>query len=155
MSSKVLVEVLSPVGENLGFKKAVLGEDGIARLKRGKDQKSFIVRTDSQLFHRKKKRNYHRWVEGSAETLPRDAGEVDPVLTDVVLDMVAQNTFARDAMQAFRKSNQEKIQTIVMWVLVGVLVLGFIYIGSSMDTISENVKLLAPTTSPVATGARP
>lgn len=155
MASKVLVEVLSPVGENLGLKKAKLGENQMATLKRGKAEKSFIVRTDSQFFHKAKKRPYYRWVEGSAETLPRDAGEHDPVLTDTGLDLVAQNTFARDSMQAFRKSSAEKIQAIVLWVLVGVLVLGFIYLGSSMDTLAENVKLLAPTTAPTPGGVRP
>jgi hypothetical protein len=156
--SKALIEVLSPVGENLGLMRAKVDEEGLATIPglKNKDgsKPTFKLRPNSQFFHRKKKQPYYRWVRGTSESLPREAGDVEPIMTDTLLDMVAHNRFARDAMDALNgRHTAEKIQAIVLWVLVGVLVIGLLYIGSSIDQLGESIGKLAPT--PTVTGSRP
>jgi hypothetical protein len=152
MANKILVEMLSKSGENLGFKKAVLGTDGLATLGRGEHQRTFKVQTNSYIRHSKKGRNYVRWQEGSPNTLTLTETGDDPVITDVELDMVARNTFARDAYAASKaKGTSEKIQAIAMWVLIGVLILGAFVIANELGQLGDTVGRLVPTPTPSGT----
>lgn len=151
--SKALVEVLSPVGENLGLMRARVDEEGLATIPglKNKDgsKPTFKLRPNSQFFHSKKKRPYYRWVRGSSESLPREAGDLEPIMTDTLLDMVAHNRFARDAMDALNgRGNAAKLTTIAVWVLIGVIVLVGLYIGSGIDNANEQLAKLASTVTP-------